>query len=138
MLDTIVTPLGDYTAARAELAAFERLHAETLDMHREMSARVMRTEDMLKRWARENGNLENDAYYVIVTQKTRKWYDADRIIELAPYVREMPGVVTQTIDRAVVERFARAGAIDKAICEQAYHEEAMTPAVSIREKVPVA
>lgn len=134
MLDTITTPLGEYTEARAEWAAFKQAHAETLDMLREIEARVMRTEDTLKRWARENGSLENDTYSVIVTNKTRKWYDADKIIELAPYVREMPGVVTQTIDRAVVERFAKAGAIDKAICDQAYHEEAMTPAVSIREK----
>lgn len=127
-----LTPLEKYTAACGALAAFEELHSDVLSRYVELKASTAMAEDGLRVWARENGPTENDVYKVTVTRKVRKWYDADKIIELAPYVREIPGVVVQSIDKAKVEKLATAGAIDKAICEQAYHEEPMTPAVSIK------
>jgi len=130
-----LTPLEYYTHVKRMMLAFQCEHAGVIGEWGDLTASVVAAENELKAWARDNGPCENDSFAVTVTQKARKWYDADKIVELAPYVKGIPGVVVQSIDRLKVETLAQHGMIDAAICQQAYHEEAMTPAVSIRPKL---
>jgi hypothetical protein len=88
----------------------------------------------LKNYARDNGPCENEHFAVTVTQKKRTWYDVDVILERCPFVKGIPGVVVQSIDKAKVEALAKADAIPADVKEAAMRAEILTPAVSIKAK----
>ena len=126
--------LEKYTKTQQELDAFREEHNPILVYLTQLQMELRLTEDRLKAIAREQGPCENDHYAVTVTPKRRTWYDTDYILEHAPYVREIPGVVVQTIDKAKIEALAKAKAIDADVCDAAKRDEMLTPAVSIKAK----
>jgi hypothetical protein len=129
------TPLERYTEAKRILNAFEADYEELFRDYRNLQQAVTDADSELRTWARDNGPTENDHFTVTVQYKTRKWYDADKILELAPEVRNLKGVVVETIDKSKIEALAKGGMIDAAIAKKAYREEPMTPAVSIKPRV---
>jgi hypothetical protein len=132
---TLAELLEKYTKTQHELDAFREEHNPILVYLAQLQMELRLTEDRLKATAREQGPIENDHFAVTVTTKRRTWYDTDYILEHAPYVREIPGVVVQTIDKARIEALAKAKAIDADVCDAARREEALTPAVTIKAKV---
>ena len=127
-------PLQRYTAIADTLDTFTAQYATVISRYATLQQAKDEAEIALKRWARDHGTIENDSFKVNVQYKIRSWYDADEILRLAPYVREIPGVVEQTINKAKIEALAKAKAIDESVCQQALREEPMVPAVSIKVK----
>lgn len=130
-----LSPLERYTAAKRALNLFEIASEALFREYHALQQEAAEAEAELKAWARDNGPCENNSFTVAVQYKMRKWYDADKILELAPHVRQLKGVVVETIDKRRIEVLAQEGMIDAAIAQQAYHEDPMTPAVSIKVKV---
>lgn len=124
--------LAIYTGDMRALEEFKTIHAETFAQYERMCQIVNNAEAELRAACREFGPCENDTYTVTVQTKTRKWFDADKVLELAPYVAEMPGVME--VNRERINQLAKAKAISVEVLEAAYREEALTPAVTIKRK----
>ncbi len=129
--------LENYTQARQRLARYKYDHQSILDEYETLLGAVAGAETALKETVRVYGqDVENAYYAVTITVKKRRWYDADKVIELAPYIAQIPGVMA--VDRLRVEQLIRAKAVPEEVATQAYHEEFMMPALSIKEKAPDA
>lgn len=127
--------LSDYEDAVNRLEDFRAANENTIAWLKSLENTVATIEGELKAIAREEKrNLDGERFSVTYTAKARKWYDTDYILEHAPYVRAIPGVVVQTIDKAKIEALAKAQAIDADVCEVALRVEQMTPAISIKRR----
>ena len=132
--DVLLDCLADYTRAVHEREAFEELHERLLAEYKGLQEVIADRDLKLKTLARSYGPCSNALFTVSVQQKARRWYDVDYILEHAPYVRQIPGVVVQTVDRAKIEALAKVQAIDPDVCKAALREEQLTPAVTIKRK----
>jgi predicted RNA-binding Zn-ribbon protein involved in translation (DUF1610 family) len=126
--------LGAYEDAQAALAMFRDANATMLVTLEQLQTAVVKAEGELKELARLVGSCESEHFTITVTNKLKKWYDADVILSKFPAVRELPGVVVQTIDKAKIELLAKGGMIPQEIADAAFRAEPMTPAVSIKRK----
>ena len=124
--------LWNYEAALLEMERFREANSLVLDTWELMQGRLREVEEALKAFARENGPEEDERFIVTVTPKTRRWYDADTVLKMAPHVAQMPGVME--LNRERVNQLAKAKAFDAAVIKAAYREEALTPAVKITRK----
>jgi hypothetical protein len=124
--------LETYTTLKGMMEDFWNENHVILANYAELQKEIAEAEDILKAHARIQGSEENGYYTITVQNKTRKWFDADIILKLAPYVKDMPGVMA--VDRDRIAQLAKAGGIAKDVVKAAYKEEAMTPAVSIKAK----
>ena len=129
---TIDDVLMEYTQAAAALDLYREQNRAVLVELEQRETTVRRREATLKELCRQLGPVENANYAVTVQQKTRRWYDADRILELAPWVRDVPGVLVTSIDKAKIEALVKASVVPSDIAEQALRSEPLTPAVTIR------
>ena len=132
--DELLDALADYSQAAATLEMFRDRHAKVL-VDLEMLERALAVQEgKIKELARLHGPCANANHSVTVAYRQRRWYDVDYILEHAPYVRQIPGVVVQTVDRAKIEALAKVQAIDPDVCKAALHVEQLTPAVTIKRK----
>ncbi len=127
--------LRAYTEAIQNLQRWEAEHIQMIAHWTSLKLKANDAEGDLKSHCRENGPCKNECFTVTVTRKTRKWYDTDYILEHAPFVLTIPGVVVQTVDKTKIEALAKAKAIDAGICAAALREEELTPAVSIKARL---
>jgi hypothetical protein len=126
------TELETYTAIKIMVEAFQTANQSILDDYVSLQKSLAVAEDCLKARARILGGELNDYYTITVQSKTRKWFDADIILKLAPYVKDMPGVMA--VDRDRIAQLAKAGAIAEDVVKAACKEEPMTSAVTIKAK----
>jgi hypothetical protein len=133
-----LSPIDEYTLAAIALAKFEKRHQSMFEIYRALKADLDKAEAALKEDARYTGPCENGDFIVTVQTKSKRWYDADKIIELAPWVRDVPGVVVTTINRDAITALVKIKTIPEEIAKQALHEEPMTPAVTIKAKPKLA
>ena len=132
--DELLDALADYSQAAATLEMFRDRHAQVLVDLEMLEHALTVQEGKVKELARLHGPCANANHSVIVAYRKRRWYDTDYILEHAPWVRQIPGVVVQTVDRGKIEALAKANAIDAGVCDQALREEPLTPAVTIKRK----
>ena len=126
--------LLEYTLAAQALEAFRDQFAGVLVDLERLQTRLSKCESELKAHAREIGPIENEQFTVVVTRPMRRWYDTDLVLERAPYLRELPGVVVTTIDRDKIAALIKAQIVPADVAAAAYREEPLTPAVSIKRK----
>ena len=134
--DALLDALRDFTEAAAALEAFRDFNRQVLLDMEIMQHGVAIAEAKVKELARQYGPCANDQFAVNVSHPMRRWYDCELIVEMAPFLREIPGVVvtTTTIDRAKVEALVKGGMVPAAVVGQTLREEALTPAVTIKRK----
>ena len=133
-LDTALSWLGEYTQAMRDMELFKAEHSAIIAKYFELEREITATENELKTRARIEGPVENDSFTVSVVTPMTRWYDADIILEKAPYVRDLPGVLVTSVDKKKIEMLAKGGMIPEAIAAEAYREEAGTPRVTIKVK----
>jgi len=130
--DRLLDALHAYTEAVDDLEDFETEQMRLLGEYGALQEVIADREGKLKALAREVGPCGNYRFAVTVQRKSRRWFDVDYILEHAPWVRGIPGVVIETVDRAKIEALAKMKAIDADVCDAARREEALTPAVTIK------
>ena len=124
--------LEEFTLAAQALSEFERQHALVLNEYADLHVQEAGAAEALRKHARSNGPEENEVFTVTVQTKMKRWYDADTVLALAPYVAEMPGVME--VNRERITQLAKAKAFSDEVITAAYREEALTPAVTIKRK----
>jgi hypothetical protein len=124
--------LADYSVAYESLEAFKAEHFTILAQLEFLQQCVTGAETVLKAACREHGTVANERFVVTVQTKWRRWYDVDTLVVRVPSLKEIPGVIVQTVDRAKVESLIKAGTVAKADAEAVLHTEALTPAVTIK------
>ncbi|MBI2934626.1 MAG: hypothetical protein HYY29_03540 [Chloroflexi bacterium] len=129
--------LEKYTLVQAEKAAFEAEHAYLLNLYADLNIACDAAEAELKRFARSNGPEENAQFVVTVQPKSRRWFDTDYILDNCPWIRDVPGVIVQAVDKGKVEALVKGGMIPEGVAKAAQCEEALTAAVSIKAKANV-
>jgi hypothetical protein len=126
--------LMGYTLAKLALESYEQINQAALSHYHDLQREVEETEAELKTAARLSGSIENESFTVSVVTPMTRWYDVDIILEKAPYVRDLPGVMITSVDKKKIEMLAKAGMIAKEIADLAYREEAGTARVTIKVK----
>jgi hypothetical protein len=124
--------LADYSLAVEALERFESDHHEVILALAELRVNRDAREAALKAACRHEGATANAMFAVTVQAKARRWWDIDTLLLRLPRLRELPGVIVETINRPEVERLIKQGAVPKADAEAVLHVEALTPAVTIR------
>ena len=132
--DELLDALADYSQAAATLEMFRDRHAKVL-VDLEMLERALAVGHGDRVVGVGAGAVQPRHLLDLgLLHRQRRWYDVDYILEHAPYVRQIPGVVVQTVDRAKIEALAKVQAIDPDVCKAALHVEQLTPAVTIKRK----
>lgn len=126
--------LWNYEAALLEMERFREHNSLVLDTWELMQGRLREVEEALKDFARQNGPEESESFIVTVQAKFRRWLDADIVVEMAPYVKDIPGVMVWSVDKDKITALAKGGMLPNNVTEAAYREERLTPAVSIKAK----
>ncbi len=122
-----------YTGYMQSLDAFKEKHKAILEEYEEILAGLAGAEKDLKEYARDNGDLEDDVFSVTVQKKSRRSYDAESLLDAAPWLLQA-GALVVTADKAKVEALAKGDMLPSDVVEAAKREEELTPAVSIRRK----
>lgn len=127
-------PLDDYRLDFLALRQFEAEHSPVIGRHKELLDNLAESEAALKEFARTNGPEDDDTFTVTVQHKIKRWYDADVLLAKAPWVANVPGIVS--LDTKKLEGLIKAHAIPADLVAEAIRTEDMTPAVSIKIRVP--
>ena len=126
--------LADFTEAVEAMEAFRGEHHELLAQLEFLQERVNDGEATLKEVARRLGGVENYRFAVSIQQKARRWYDVDKLLVRLPWLRQIPGVVVETVDRAKVEDLIKKGSVPALEAQAVLHVDPLTPAVTIKRK----
>ena len=129
--------LDYYAQCREKLATFEVEYGGVIQELRLLERELDSAEVELKAAARDYGDyFDNAQFQVLVTKKVSCSINGDRLVELCPWLREVPGAVkiTTTVNEVVVKGLVKAGSIDQGTVDSVTEAKALTSAISIRQR----
>lgn len=126
--------LQEYTNTILAINQFKEKHADVFNEFEKLMELKGQQEVELKNWAKENGDQNNGVVAVRVDKKYKKWYDVETLkqSEYWRVISENAYSIEEKINKDKLDEMAKEGSISRELLRDAFREEEMSPAVSIK------